>query len=122
MVKCAAKFEEGKSKNVRIHTFGVLLGKIHTDSYSPIITEAVMAFPSQLYPVERLVANWTKEMVSALFTFCVFESFKPGFDSIPRRCSDNKEKTTREKNKFFIPEKAFEKCIKKLLSQSPQRM
>ena len=54
MVKCASKFEEGKSKNVRIHTFGVLLGKIHTDSYSPIITEAVMAFLSQLYPVEKV--------------------------------------------------------------------
>ena len=48
------------------------------------------------------------------FTFCVFESFKPGFDSIQGDVLDNKEKTTREKNKFFIPEKAFEKCIKKL--------
>ena len=30
MVKCAAKFEEGKSKNVRIHTFWRIVGK---DSY-----------------------------------------------------------------------------------------
>ena len=115
MVKCAAKFEEGKSKNVRIHTFGVLLGKIHTDSYSPIITEAVMAFLSQLYPVEKVGSKLDEGngKCFVLLSVCL-KALNQVLIPFQGDVLDNKEKTTREKNKFFIPEKAFEKCIKKL--------
>ena len=61
-----------------------------------------------------MAANWTKEMASASFTFRVLESFKQVLIPFQGDVLDNKEKTTREKNKFFIPEKAFEKCNKKL--------
>ena len=103
------------SKNVRIHTFGVLLGKIHTDSYSPIITEAVMAFLSQLYPVEKVGSKLDEGngKCFVLLSVCL-KALNQVLIPFQGDVLDNKEKTTREKNKFFIPEKAFERCNKKL--------
>ena len=117
MVKCAEKFEEGKSSNLRIHTFGVLLGKIHTDSYSPIITESVMAFLSHLYPVEKVGTKLDdgNGKCFVLLSVClkalsnVLVPFQG--DSI----DDEQRSKSLEKNQFYIPEKIFEKCKKSII-------
>ena len=111
MVKCAEKFEEGRSKNLRIHTFGVLLGKIHTDSYSPIITESVMAFLSHLYPVEKVGTKLDEGYGKCFVLLSV--CLKALTNVLVPFQGDSVEEDKRkelEKNRFYIPEKTFEKC------------
>ena len=111
MVKCAEKFEEGRSKNLRINTFGVLLGKIHTDSYSPIITESVMAFLSHLYPVEKVGTKLDEGYGKCFVLLSV--CLKALTTVLVPFQGDSVEEDKRkelEKNRFYIPEKTFEKC------------
>ncbi len=98
---------KSRDRHKRVHTFGVLIGKIETESYSPVITDAVMAWLQHVYPPEKIGSAMDDGdgKTWALLSACQ-SAFRKVFVPVGGEIRED-EKKDLGKNKFYLPAQSF---------------
>jgi Ca2+-binding EF-hand superfamily protein len=104
--------DKSRDQHKRVHTFGVLLGKINTDSYSPTITDVVLGFLSNIYPVEKIGTSMDEGDTKcyALLSTCINSVRKilVPEGNVAEQLSIEDKEAKLGRDRFYIPIKSFQ--------------